>query len=664
MFGTSAFLRMFHKEAPYKAYNAGQHLEMYNWAVENCQKLNISEIADDWADNFEPGCYHFVGHMRIEGNLTLPPLDDTTECPSLMGIQYISSYGRYLAKQCNFNGQHQECASYNPACQVDLNNGLGYEARYGWVPNPDSISEFYHGNSENYEFDLWLQQTEEWKEAAARNRMGMFTINYEHCSKLGAGGTSMCSSDFQAPDTHFMNNTRVLGWVDELMGAIYYEMGGFWQYNDPEHLPIYDIGKGPGTNAIHFNGFRAFEDAMINLRAETTAKQRAKYPDWNNLEHFHPLNVPVDTTPHFGYNNFRDLEIVMMQRQQIYYAPYLVATGHEFGRILNKYREKLAISEGRWFTPTAHPYGPIVHSPNALGDTFYADPDMEEARLNGTTRTNAMFEFLNEPSTYYPFAFSEEVWDKMRANGGKFTDAEFKALPEYGDPAHFPLVANETRWAGGNNCWHEEGHMFTQKYPMNARKFSPYCRMEEPTDFPLEFIGMVHKKTNTKTGQPMLVWNAIAMSNNTNNGVHNDMSKIESASSINQLPSDLKRFNERSAALYPDIWVMVTLLDYSMRGMVFYGAEWYSNGAEKSEWGRVLLYYITWLYPNDPFLMQFNVYDPENPIFADMETKAAFAIKEFRNAWYILYIMAIMFWAITAMISLFESRVKRSSEES
>merc|ERR1712127_412063 len=147
-------------------------------------------------------------------------------------------------------------------------------------------------------------------------------------------------------------------------------------------------------------------------------------------------------------------------------------------------------------------------------------------------------------------------------------------------------------------------------------------------------------------------------------GKLNDMSLIESAASINQLPHDVKRFNQRGAELYPDIWLLMWIVDLQIRQMIYFGADWFHNGLGKSKWARKTLYYTTWLFPNDPTFALFGMVDEELPVYEEVKVKAAYAIETFRTAWYVLYAFGVVFWAIVSISMLVVSAKKRSSQQS
>ena len=587
-----------------KFYANGQWKTALEWAVKNCDnKLVISDLED--LSDFQDGCYHFVGELKVQGNLTMPPFPDTTQCNSVVGYNAIQTYGTYLARQCNFNGQNQECNNYNPACAVDISQGLGYEIRNGWLPNGDQFAERWHSLIYAYEFEKFLEQPKDWRKAAVQGEISTYALNYEYCSKLGgeSGEESMCKEDFNLPGHSALNNSRTYGYFETFLKFESYEDEAIY-VNDPENMPIYDVGQTSGP-AIHFNA-KAYE----NIQSSLQKKQRDDLIAWDIQEngaqtrdwlHINPTMTPEDP----NIKTFRNEEMVTTNRKFDWYGGQLYYFIHDLIWIKET---AAAASENvtastKFYTPHGHKHGANVYAPNAFGDSFYSDADLETIRNAGTTpRGNPNFIYTDEPISYYPYAMSPTVMNKIRANGGEMTDAELKALPEYGDVAHFPVVTNESYWGGNDNCWYENGHGSEQKYPYGTVKITPTCRVSQPENIPIDFLGMVSKTTNKNTGQPMLVYNPIVFSDE-----NNELSKLEDAHLI-KIPDTLTEYNKQRNQNSFDVLVTQWLIDNLATAGPFYGLPWYHNSLNKKANG--VFFYLTWYYFTDPQVWVMQMNDP------------------------------------------------------
>jgi len=638
----STYGRGFFTEAGERGNNYGQWKNALQWGLDNCNNpLNISDIND--IENFVDGCYHFTGDLKITGNLTIPPLVETTKCESVVGYSYVQTYGTYLARQCNFNGQNEECKNYNPACSVDTSEGFGYEVRNGWLPNNDAFVERWNSLIYEYEFEDWLEQSEEWKTAAVKGELATYAMNHEYCGKLGAGETSMCKDDFNLPGYSHMNQSRTHGYFEFFMAFEGYEESVMF-INDAENMPIYAVGADSGP-AIHFNVIAYEEimskntkdqrDGLIAYDIETNGAQTRK---WG---HLNPTMYPPGPEA-TQETNIRHEELVTLNRRFEWYGNYLYFLIIDIMAIDKQQVEEEA---SRFYNPYGFEHGKVIDAPMALGDSFYSDADLEEKRLNGTVpRGSPNFLYTDDPISFHPFAYSPTVADKFRANGGEMTNAELQALPEYGDIDHFPLVTNESYWMGGDNCWEENGHGSDQKYPYGTVKVTPACRVAAPTSS-IDFLGMVSKSVNKNTGQPMLIWNPIIFSDE-----DNVLSKLDS-SHINQIPSNIQGFHERQANSWFDCLVYQWLTDALADSGAFYGLPWYHNSLGRTT--APVFYYLTWFYFMDPQLYFMQKHNPDYTTWDKLTDNHVAYMNGWHSVWWGSYVGFVgTFYLVVAIILL------------
>lgn len=663
-----------HRATVGSAALAYQAAEAHIWAAENCKELNITEID---VENFEDGCYYFQGHLKIEGNVTVPPLPETTQCNTLVAYNYAQVYGAYLKHACGELGQHPECNDYNPACKqdyTDVANGFGYRIAHGWIPSDDQSMEAWYSVVKTFELESIMAQSREWKEAMMAQQPMMLKILPEVCMMLSDNDPTICPTNLGHPPANQLNHTAHSNlYVDQCLPDSVDESAII--PNDPENLKIYDLGKTDG-NAIHLNlkshwdfsydERRRWRERLYEVYGDDEYELFTKYGIGSDRGLFweHRSQTPVDK----NRPGWRDSKMVTME-----------AKVDQYQMISNQVMFKLAQvaateeSSARETAPTRnvpppppHPMGDVVYAPNPLGDSFYADADLETIRLNGTVpmASAGPYTRIGTKIPHYPVIWGPEVLAKLQANGGEFTDAEFKALPEYGspDPQHFPLAANLTYWSGTDNCPHHGVDFDGPTFPKGSLRLTANCRIREPTGKNLHWLGLVHKK-NSGNGDTMLMWNPISFSDEPNS----DATKLANAtvsSNINPMGYELDEFQKRAGWNYPHRRIIQGFFDILIDKGSYYGYPWFNNPLDQTVSTGTVYYYVIWQWFQFPFVFDIKEDTSGFDMGADLQSKANMMKQQNNKVLYVNLQILSAFMLGFAFLLSWEGKKKRDSEES
>jgi len=313
--------------------------------------------------------------------------------------------------------------------------------------------------------------------------------------------------------------------------------------------------------------------------------------------------------------------------------------------------------------PVQHQIGDIVSAPNALGDSFYADADLETIRLNGTApRASPNFPMSGKKIPVYPVIWGPDVLAKLQANGGSFTDAEFKALPEYGSPDlnHFPLATNLTYWHGTDNCPHVYTHYDGPEFPEGSLRITPACRIREPTDKHLDWLGLVHKKNHSQTGETMLVWNPVHFSDED----FSDGNVLAPGSALWPLGKTLEHYQKQAMINYPHKRLLQGFYDILLNNGNYFGSSWINNPYDRPVSLGTVWYSVLWHWYQLPFLFEVKQHVDNFDFAADLAMKAsnkrAFVNKKFYVNKNITCLLMLGF----TWVMIWDAKKKRDSEES
>ena len=655
---------------------AHQNAKAHKWAADNCKELNITDID---VENFVDGCYYFQGHLKIEGNVTVPPLPETTQCNTIVAYNYAQTYTSYLKHGCGELGQHPECHDYNPACKQDYNDwenegGFGYRIVHGWLPSDDHMLEAWYSLIKTFELEKILAQNKEWKEAFMAVQPMVLKVYPEVCMLISGNDPTICPNNLGHPAANQLNHTSHSNlYVDQVLTDSMDE--GAIIPNIPENLKIYDIGKTDG-NAIHLNLKMGWDFSYDQRRLW----RERLYQEYGDKDLFTELGIGTDRGLFWAHRSqtpedknrkgWRDSQMVTMEAKVDFYQSISNQVMFKLAKLAetaeSSEREGTASPVRNMPPPPPHTMGDVVSAPNPLGDSFYADADLETIRLNGTTpiASGGPYTRIGSKIPMYPVIWGPQVLAKLQANGGEFTDAEFKALPEYGspDPQHFPLASNISYWSGTDNCPHAVVDFDGPTLPKGSLRLTANCRIREPTGKNLHWLGLVHKKNNDN-GDTMLLWNPISFSNETNS----DATKLANAtpsSFINPMGEYLEYFQKRAGWYYPHRRFTQYFFDVLVDKGSFYGYPWFNNPLDQNKSTGTVYYYMLWQWFQFPFV--FDIVEDSNgfDMGANIKEKADMLTAQSTKSILVnSQILALAFLGFAFLLG-WEGKKKGDSEES